>query len=57
MRYRCVHCCNETANRAHVRLMTRLKNQRAVTREKFGKLNVGEVMIPSGETRTKIRSR
>ena len=31
MRYKRAHCCNKIANRAHVILMTRLKNQSELT--------------------------
>ena len=31
MRYKRAHCCNKIANRAHVRLMTKLKNQSELT--------------------------
>lgn len=31
MRYKRAHCCSKIANRAHVILMTKLKNQRVLT--------------------------
>lgn len=36
MRYKRAHCCNKIANRAHVILITKLKNQRVLTQTADG---------------------
>ena len=42
MRYRRAHCCSNVARRAHVRLITRLKNQSELTQTAwFGGENGG----------------
>jgi hypothetical protein len=47
--YRRVHCCNDVAKRAHVRLITKLKNQSVFTQMAYlGGVNGGGIAITEG---------